>query len=96
MRNGYAESYVKAYSRFVGKDRVLFSRAGYKGQQKYPIQWAGDHMSKWEEFQHILSAGLSIGLSGVPFWSFDIAGFAGPMPSLELYERATQMAVFDK
>lgn len=50
MRNGYAESYVKAYSRFVGKDRVLFSRAGYKGQQKYPIQWAGDHMSKWEEF----------------------------------------------
>ena len=94
MRNGYAASYVKAYSRFVGKDRVLFSRAGYKGQQKYPIQWAGDQMSTWEEFHHILSAGLSIGLSGVPFWSFDIAGFAGPMPSLELYERATQMSVF--
>jgi alpha-D-xyloside xylohydrolase len=68
MRNGYAASYIKAYSRFVGKDRVLFSRAGYKGQQKYPIQWAGDQMSTWEEFHHILSAGLSIGLSGVPFW----------------------------
>lgn len=94
MRNQYASSYVEAYSRFIGKDRVLFSRAGYKGQQRYPIQWAGDQMSTWEEFRHILAAGLSIGLSGVPFWSFDIAGFAGPMPSLELYERATQLSVF--
>ena len=94
MRNGYAASYVEEYSRFIGKDRVLFSRAGYNGQQKYPIQWAGDQMSTWEEFRHILAAGLSIGLSGVTFWSFDIAGFAGPMPNLNLYERATQMAVF--
>lgn len=64
------------------------------GQQKFPIQWAGDQMSTWEEFKHILTAGLSIGLSGVPFWGFDIAGFAGPMPGLNLYERATQLAVF--
>lgn len=94
MRNQYASSYVEAYSRFIGKDRVLFSRAGYKGQQKFPIQWAGDQMSTWDEFRHILAAGLSIGLSGVPFWSFDIAGFAGPMPDLALYERATQLSVF--
>ena len=94
MRNGYAASYVEAYCHFAGKDRVLFSRAGYKGQQRYPIQWAGDQMSTWEEFRHILAAGLSIGLSGIPFWSFDIGGFAGPMPSLNLYERATQMAIF--
>ena len=94
MRNRYASSYVEAYSNFVGKNRVIFSRAGFKGQQNYPMQWAGDQMSTWEEFQHILKAGLSIGLSGVPFWGFDIAGFAGPMPSIELFERATQMAVF--
>lgn len=94
LRNLYASSYVEAYSRFIGKDRVLFSRAGYKGQQCFPIQWAGDQMSTWEEFRHIISAGLSIGLSGVPFWGFDIAGFAGPMPSLDLYVRATQLSVF--
>ena len=94
MRNQYAANYVEAYSNFVGKDRILFSRAGYKGQQKFPMQWAGDQMSTWEEFKHILTAGLSIGLSGVPFWGFDIAGFAGPMPGLNLYERATQLAVF--
>ncbi|SHO47359.1 glycoside hydrolase family 31 protein [Anaerocolumna xylanovorans] len=94
LRNLYAASYVEAYSRFIGKDRVLFSRAGYTRQQHFPMQWAGDQMSTWEEFKHVVSAGLSIGLSGVPFWGFDIAGFAGPMPSLDLYIRATQLAVF--
>ncbi len=94
LRNYFSAEYVKVYSRFAGENRVLFSRAGYLGQQQYPIQWAGDQMSTWEEFKHILAAGLSIGLSGVPFWSFDIAGFAGEMPDKELYERAVQMAVF--
>lgn len=94
LRNGYASEYVKAYSEFIGPKRVLFSRAGYTGQQKYPIQWAGDQMSTWEEFQHIVCAGLSIGLSGVALWGFDIGGFAGKMPEQELYERAVQMSVF--
>lgn len=94
LRNLYAAEYVKAYSEFVGADRVLFSRAGYTGQQKYPIQWAGDQMSTWEEFAHVLSAGLSIGLSGVALWSFDIAGFAGDLPCKALYESASQTAVF--
>lgn len=94
MRNQYAHSYVKAYTEFIGKDRVLFSRAGFKGQQNYPMQWAGDQMSTWEEFRHVMIAGISMGLSGVPYWGFDIAGFAGDMPSKELYERATQAAVF--
>lgn len=94
LRNQYAASYIEAYSSFIGKDRVLFSRAGYIGQQRYPLQWAGDQMSTWEELRHILTAGISIGLSGIPFWGFDIGGFAGSMPSLKLYERATQLSVF--
>ena len=73
---------------------MLFSRAGYTGQQSIPIQWAGDQASEWEEMRHVLAAGLSLGLSGVPLWSFDIGGFAGPLPEQELYERSVQMAVF--
>jgi alpha-D-xyloside xylohydrolase len=94
MRNGFAELYAKVYTDFVGKDRVLFSRAGYTGQQRCPIQWAGDQQSTWDEFRSVLKAGLSMGLSGVPYWSFDIGGFAGLLPSVELYERSTQTAVF--
>lgn len=94
MKNAFVKSYMKEYRKFIGDKRVLFSRAGYTGQQNYSIQWAGDQVSTWEEFRHVLVAGLSIGLSGVPYWGFDIGGFSGPLPSVELYERATQMAVF--
>ncbi len=94
LRNAYASRYVQAYSDFAGKGRVLFSRAGYTGQQRAPMQWAGDQMSTWEEFGHVLTAGLSLGLSGVPFWGFDIGGFAGALPEKELYERAVQAAAF--
>lgn len=94
LRNAFASRYVQAYAAFAGKGRVLFSRAGYTGQQRVPIQWAGDQMSTWEEFRHVILAGLSLGLSGVPFWGFDIGGFAGALPEKELYERAVQAAAF--
>lgn len=94
MKNGYCESYIKAYKDFIGDGRVLFSRAGGIESKKHTIHWAGDQMSTWEEFGNIIKAGLSVGLSGVPFWGFDIAGFAGEMPSAELYLRSTQAAVF--
>lgn len=94
LRNAFAEDYIRAYEEFVGPERVLFSRAGYTGQQCFPIQWAGDQQSEWSELRGVLSAGLSAGLSGIVYWSFDIGGFAGPLPTAELYERATQLALF--
>lgn len=94
MRNGFALSYLQEYSKFIGTERVLFSRAGYTGVQNYPMQWAGDQVSTWEELRHVLVAGLSSGLSGISYWGFDIGGFSGPLPSVQLYERAMQMAVF--
>jgi alpha-D-xyloside xylohydrolase len=94
MRNRYVADYEETYTRAIGEKRTLFSRAGYLGAQKSPIHWAGDQVSSFEEMRAVLGAGLSLGLSGVPFWSFDIGGFAGPLPSAELYLRATAMAVF--
>jgi len=94
MRNRYVADYEESYTRAIGEKRTLFSRAGYLGAQKSPIHWAGDQVSSFEEMRAVLGAGLSLGLSGVPFWSFDIGGFAGPLPSAELYLRATAMAVF--
>ncbi|MDR1547608.1 MAG: glycoside hydrolase [Hungatella sp.] len=94
MRNGYAVGYTKAYTDFAGSDRVLFSRAGYTGSQMTPIHWAGDQQSTWEELRHVLTAGLNAGVSGLPFWSFDIAGFAGELPSAELYLRSFALACF--
>lgn len=94
LKNAYAQSYVAAYRRFAGESRVLFSRAGYTGQHTTPILWAGDQKSENAELRSVLRAGLSAAASGVLFWGFDIAGFSGPLPSADLYRRATQFACF--
>ncbi len=95
--NLYPLQYEKAYSDFL-KDHavngVIFSRAGYAGAQTVPIHWAGDQMSEWSELEAQLCAGISAGLSGILFWSFDIGGFAGPIPTAELYLRATAFGCF--
>lgn len=95
--NRYPGQYVGAYYDFLrenGVKGVTFSRAGYTGAQAQPVHWAGDQQSEWSEFQAQLRAGLSAGLSGILFWSFDIGGFAGPLPEAELYLRATAMGCF--
>ncbi len=94
MRNRYAADYEETYAAAIGPERTLFSRAGYLGAQRCPIHWAGDQASTFSELRAVLSAGLSLGLSGVPFWSFDIGGFAGGLPGAELYLRATALSVF--
>lgn len=95
--NAYPAQYVSAYQDFLrqnGVNGVTFSRADYTGAQTRPVHWAGDQLSTWEELRSQLRAGISAGLSGVLFWSFDLGGFAGELPSAELYLRATAMACF--
>ncbi|MCI1965833.1 MAG: glycosyl hydrolase [Oscillospiraceae bacterium] len=94
MKNRYAQSYTGSYTEFLGEDHVLFSRAGYAGQHTTPMLWAGDQQSENGELKSVLRAGLNAAMTGIPFWGFDIAGFAGPMPTLDLYRRATQFACF--
>ena len=95
--NLYPGQYIGAYHNFLlenGVNGVLFSRAGYVGAQTQPIHWAGDQLSEWSELNGQLRAGITAGLSGILFWGFDIGGFAGALPSAELYLRATAMACF--
>lgn len=94
MINGYAQAYTGAYADFAGPGRALFSRAGYTGQHTAPVLWAGDQKSTFAELRACLRAGLSAALSGAIFWGFDIGGFAGPLPTPELYMRATELACF--
>lgn len=96
--NLYPNLYVGAYHNFVNRKRndqgVTFSRAGFTGAQAYPCHWAGDENSTWEAYRVSIRCGLNIGLSGVPFWGWDIGGFSGEIPSAELYMRSTAMAAF--
>lgn len=94
VKNIYAQQYIEAYSEFIDDANCLFSRAGYAGAHRTPIHWAGDQQSTNKEMKNALTAGLSAAMTGVIFWGFDIAGFAGPLPTMDLYRRATMMGCF--
>lgn len=96
--NRFAQHYIDAYHAFVrhktGGNGITFSRAGYTGAQRSPAHWAGDENSTWSALKASIQAGLSAGLSGISLWGWDIGGFSGDIPTVELYVRATQMATF--
>lgn len=94
--NTYPQQYTAAYYDVTQAKRqgVTFSRAGFVGSQRAPLHWAGDENSTWEAFRHSILAGLNAGISGIPFWGWDFAGFSGEIPTAELYLRGTAMAVF--
>ena len=98
LQNLYPILYVGAYHDFVQErrrgDGITFSRAGFTGAQAYPCHWAGDEISTWAAFRGSILAGLSAGISAIPFWGWDLGGFGGEIPSAELYLRAAAMAVF--
>ena len=94
MINDYSRLYLESYKKYLNEQQVLFSRAGYTGQQSNTILWAGDQKSTWSELKNNYNAGLTASLSGQHLWSFDIGGFAGDLPSVELYMRSMQLGVF--
>ncbi len=90
----YSQMYYDRLNQTLGGAGVTFSRAGFTGSQKSPCHWGGDENSTYAAFRHSIVAGLSAGLTGIPFWGWDIGGFSGPIPTSELYLRAAAMAVF--
>ncbi len=98
MRNLYPNLYINAYNNYAkskkGSDGITFSRSGTAGAQQSGAYWAGDQSSTFSAYKDALRAGLSAGISGVPFWGWDLAGFTGDFPNAELYKRSTQMAAF--
>ena len=38
--------------------------------------WSGDVAARWDDLRDQISAGLNLGLAGVPNWTHDIGGFA--------------------
>lgn len=96
MRNAYPNLYIREHYNYINekRDGIVFSRAGYTGAAAMPAHWAGDERSTFSAFKRNLCAGLNAGISGVPFWGWDLAGFSGEIPSAELYARSASMAAF--
>lgn len=79
-------------------DFVLLTRSGFTGEQKVAqIVWAADQEQDWKDedgIPTVVRAALTIGLSGVPYYSHDIAGFSGGPSTKELFMRWTEMGAF--
>ncbi len=55
----------------------ILTRSAYAGQQRYgSVTWSGDIVSRWSDFKDQISSGVNFSLSGIPFWTMDIGGFA--------------------
>lgn len=64
-------------------DSLIWGRSAYAGCQRYPVYWGGDSDSDFAGMYHSLRGGLSLGLSGFPFWSHDVGGYFGtPEPAV--------------
>jgi alpha-D-xyloside xylohydrolase len=76
---------------------LVWARSGYAGSQRYPVNWTGDTPSTFDGMASALRAGLSLSLSGIPFWGHDIGGFwpSGDPSALtpELYIRWAQFGL---
>jgi len=80
----------------------ILTRSGFAGDQRYAATtWSGDVYSTFQSFSRQIPAGLNFALSGMPYWTTDIAGYGPPYardtrdPAYqELYTRWFQFGVF--
>ncbi|HSD65333.1 MAG TPA: TIM-barrel domain-containing protein, partial [Vicinamibacteria bacterium] len=57
----------------------ILTRSAFAGAQRYAsAAWSGDITSDWDTLRRQIPAGLNMALSGIPWWTTDIGGFAVP------------------
>ncbi|WP_405475944.1 alpha-xylosidase [Streptomyces canus] len=71
---------------------LTWGRSTWTGGQRHGAKWTGDSNASWQDLASTLRAGLSLSLSGHPFWSHDIGGFHGT-PDPELFVRWAQFGL---
>jgi alpha-D-xyloside xylohydrolase len=98
VHNVFPLLYNRAVFETVRKERgegIVWARSGYAGSQRYPVHWLGDTQCTFGGMAGALRGGLSLSMSGIPFWSHDIGGFFNPgrfrdPPDRDLYIRWAQ------
>ncbi|MGD1045753.1 MAG: glycoside hydrolase family 31 protein [Bacteroidota bacterium] len=79
--NAYALMHTKGLyegqlSTTSSKRAYILTRSSFAGMQRYGASyWTGDVSANWEEFRMQIPAGLNFCMTGVPYWTTDIAGY---------------------
>lgn len=77
VANAYALVHAKGiYEHHLRKPTVNLTRSGWAGIQKYgAVLWPGDTAASWAELRKEITKGLSINISGLPYWTVDAGAF---------------------
>lgn len=85
----------------LGEHAMLWGRSGYAGSHAIPAAWGGDSSTHFNNHASLLKGCLSIGVSGVAYWGFDMGGFYNTdhegyecVPEEAEYIRSTQFGFF--
>ena len=55
----------------------ILTRSAFAGQQRYSAAtWSGDIATRWYDLKAQIPAGINFCMSGIPYWTTDIGGFA--------------------
>jgi alpha-D-xyloside xylohydrolase len=74
----FAEGFFDGLQQLDEKEIVNLVRCVWAGSQRYGVlAWSGDVHSSFHALRNQLSAGLNMGLAGIPWWTTDIGGFQG-------------------
>ena len=75
---GYAKGFYDGLKKEGEKDVMSLVRCAWAGSQKYAVlTWSGDIYSSFRSMKEQLTAGLSMSMAGIPWWTSDIGGFLG-------------------
>jgi len=80
--NNYPKMHAKAFydgMKAEGREDIVnLLRCAWVGSQKYAtVVWSGDIRANFASFRDQLSAGLHMGIAGIPWWVSDTGGFFG-------------------
>lgn len=78
--NLYPQAFARAFyegQRDAGQaDVVNLVRCAWAGSQRYgALVWSGDIHSTWTDFRRQITAGIHMGVAGIPWFTTDIGGF---------------------
>lgn len=74
--NRYPYHYVKSVYDNESETNPTLIRSAWFNSQKYgALAWSGDIESSFDSLERQIQVNISMGLSGVPWWTSDIAGF---------------------
>lgn len=61
------------------KRSMILTRSGFPGMQRYATAtWSGDVGNDWNTLRRQIVSGLSMSVSGLPWWTYDAGGFFRP------------------